>query len=163
MPVYKAPVNDTLFVLNDVLGIERYNNLPGFADATPDMIEAILGEAAKLAEEVLFPLNHSGDQEGCTRHDDGSVTTPKGFKQAYDQLSRRRLDRPCGAGGIRRPGPALYAARRRRRIYVLGQHGADDVSGPDAGRDRCDPRARHGRAEEDLPAEDGRRANGPAP
>ncbi|MDB5554748.1 MAG: Acyl-CoA dehydrogenase [Rhizobium sp.] len=84
MPVYKAPVEDTLFVLNDVLGLEKYHNLPGFADATPDMIEAISGEAAKLSEEVLFPLNLSGDQEGCTRHEDGSVTPPKGFKQAYD-------------------------------------------------------------------------------
>lgn len=85
MPVYKAPVEDTLFILNDVLGLERFGNLQGFADATPDMIEAILGEASKVAEEALFPLNLSGDQEGCTRKDDGSVTVPKGFKEAYDQ------------------------------------------------------------------------------
>ncbi|MEI3850481.1 MULTISPECIES: acyl-CoA dehydrogenase C-terminal domain-containing protein [Ensifer] len=84
MPIYKAPVDDTLFILNDVLGIERYNNLPGFADATPDMIEAIVGEAAKLAEEALFPVNLSGDQEGCKRRDDGSVSVPKGFKEAFD-------------------------------------------------------------------------------
>ncbi|MCB1445845.1 MAG: acyl-CoA dehydrogenase N-terminal domain-containing protein, partial [Rhizobiaceae bacterium] len=84
MPVYKAPVDDTLFVLNDVLGLEKYNNLPGFADAAPDMIEAIAGEAAKLSEEVLFPLNRVGDLEGCTRNDDGSVTPPAGFKQGYD-------------------------------------------------------------------------------
>lgn len=85
MPVYKAPVEDTLFVLNDVLGIERFNNLPGFVDASADMIEAIATEAAKLAEEVLFPLNLSGDQEGCRRNDDGSVSVPKGFKEAYDK------------------------------------------------------------------------------
>jgi hypothetical protein len=62
MPVYKAPVEDTLFLLNDVFAIERYNNLPGFADATPDVIEAVLGEGAKLCEEVLQPLNLSGDK-----------------------------------------------------------------------------------------------------
>jgi acyl-CoA dehydrogenase len=85
MPVYKAPVEDTLFILNNVLGIERYNNLPGFADVSPDLLEAILGEAAKLSEEVIFPINLSGDQQGCTRHEDGSVSVPDGFKQAYDQ------------------------------------------------------------------------------
>ena len=84
MPTYQAPTKDTMFVLGDVLGIERFGNLPGFADASSDMIEAILGEAAKQAEEVYFPINQSGDAEGCTRHEDGSVTTPKGFKEAYD-------------------------------------------------------------------------------
>jgi alkylation response protein AidB-like acyl-CoA dehydrogenase len=86
MPTYKAPVDDTLFLLNDVFHLDRYGNLPGFADATPDVVEAILREAAKLSEEVLTPLNRVGDTEGCTRHEDGSVTTPKGFKEAYKQI-----------------------------------------------------------------------------
>ncbi len=83
MPAYKAPVEDVLFLLNDVFQIDRYNNLPGFADATPDTIEAVLQEGAKVCEEVLQPLNRVGDQEGCRRHPDGSVTTPTGFKDAY--------------------------------------------------------------------------------
>ena len=84
MPVYKAPVEDVMFLLNDVFPIERHNNLPGFADATSDTVEAILAEGAKLCEEVFTPLNRIGDVEGCTRNPDGSVTTPKGFKQAYE-------------------------------------------------------------------------------
>jgi alkylation response protein AidB-like acyl-CoA dehydrogenase len=84
MPVYKAPVEDVMFLLNDVFPIERYNNLPGFADATPDVVEAIVTEGAKLCEEVFQPVNLSGDKEGCTRHPDGSVTTPKGYKAAYE-------------------------------------------------------------------------------
>jgi alkylation response protein AidB-like acyl-CoA dehydrogenase len=88
MPAYKAPVDDVLFLLNDVFQIERYNNLPGFADATPDTVEAILTEGAKFCEEVLAPLNRTGDLEGCKRHDDGRVTTPKGFKEAYEAFAQ---------------------------------------------------------------------------
>ncbi len=87
MPTYKAPVEDVMFLVNDVFHLERYNNLPGFAEASPDLVEAVLGEAAKFCEEVLSPLNRVGDAEGCTRHDDASVTTPKGFKEAYRQLT----------------------------------------------------------------------------
>ncbi|MEL6817117.1 MAG: acyl-CoA dehydrogenase C-terminal domain-containing protein [Pseudomonadota bacterium] len=86
MPAYSAPVEDTLFILNDVLKYEKYNNLPGFADASPDIVEAVLREGARVAEEVFFPLNQVGDQQGCVRHEDGSVTTPEGFKAAYDQF-----------------------------------------------------------------------------
>src|ERR1700723_2083403 len=98
MPTYRAPVDETLFVLNDVLHVERYNNLPGFADATPDLAAAVLTEAAKFCENVLTPLNRVGDKEGCRRNADGSVTTPPGFKDAYKKL---------GAGGW--AGPAAPA------------------------------------------------------
>ncbi len=86
MPSYKAPVDDVLFLLNDVFHFERYGNLPGFADASPDIVEAVLREAGKFSEEVVQPLNRVGDTEGCTRHADGSVTTPTGFKDAYRQI-----------------------------------------------------------------------------
>ena len=102
MPTYKAPVEDVSFLLNDVFQIDRYNNLPGFADASADVREAILGEAAKLSEEVLQPLNRVGDLEGCKRHDDGSVTTPKGFKEAFRQVAEGGwlgLSAPAEYGG----------------------------------------------------------------
>jgi alkylation response protein AidB-like acyl-CoA dehydrogenase len=87
MPVYKAPVDEVTFLLRDVFRLDRYNNLPGFAEATPDVIEAVLAEAAKFSEAVLLPLNRVGDKEGCRHNPDGSVTTPTGFKDAYGKLA----------------------------------------------------------------------------
>src|ERR1700704_4369268 len=85
MAVYKAPLKDINFVLNEVLDVSTLAKLPGYQDATPDTIQAILEEAAKLCENVLFPLNRSGDEEGCT-YENGVVRTPKGFKHAYDMF-----------------------------------------------------------------------------
>jgi acyl-CoA dehydrogenase len=86
MPTYKAPVGDTLFLLNDVFNYANYANAAAFSEAPIDVVEAVLGEGAKFVEEVIQPLNRVGDIEGCRRHDDGSVTTPKGFRQAYKAL-----------------------------------------------------------------------------
>src|SRR6202040_2723368 len=103
MPIYKAPLEDVHFLLSDVFQIDRYDNLPGFSDASADVREAILNEAAKLSEEVLQPLNRVGDLEGCTRHDDGSVTTPKGFKEAYKQVA--------GGGWLGLSAPTEYGGQ----------------------------------------------------
>ncbi|MEO0695599.1 MAG: acyl-CoA dehydrogenase C-terminal domain-containing protein [Pseudomonadota bacterium] len=86
MTTYTPPVRDMQFVLNDVLQMSKYSNLPGFADASEDMINAILEEGGKLTANVLHPLNQVGDEEGCVRNEDGSVKTPTGFKEAYDQF-----------------------------------------------------------------------------
>ncbi len=83
MPVFQAPTRDTRFVVNEVLDLERYGHLPGFAAATRDLTDSVIEEAGRFVNEVVAPLNLSGDQEGCTRHPDGSVTTPSGFKEAY--------------------------------------------------------------------------------
>src|SRR5215470_16850495 len=83
MTTYKAPLKDMEFVLDSVLQIDRYDNLPGFSDAPKDVRDAILAEGAKLCETELQPLNRVGDKEGCTRAADGSVKTPTGYKAAY--------------------------------------------------------------------------------
>ena len=86
MPTYKAPVSDTVFLLSDVFDYAKYANSPGFSEAPIDVVEAVLSEGAKFVEEVIQPLNRIGDIEGCKRQGDGSVVTPKGFKQAYKAL-----------------------------------------------------------------------------
>ena len=83
MPTYKAPLDDIRFLLDDVLDVGQLATLPGYADATPDVLGAVIEEAAKLCEEVLQPLNQSGDAEGC-HYENGTVRTPRGFRDGYD-------------------------------------------------------------------------------
>ena len=85
MSQYHAPLKEMQFVLHELAGLDQVGKLPGFEDATPDTVAAILAEAARFATEVLDPLNAVGDREGARRLDDGSVKTPTGFKAAYLQ------------------------------------------------------------------------------
>ncbi len=102
MPNYKAPVRDMRFLMNEVFDFEgHYKTLPNGEDATPDMVEAIVGEMAKLCENTIGPLYQSGDEEGC-KLEDGVVTTPKGFKEAYAEFQAggwQGLSHPVEYGG----------------------------------------------------------------
>src|SRR5437868_5238850 len=145
MPTYKAPVQEVEFLLNDVFHIERYDNLPGFSDASPDVVAAILEEAGKFAEGVLQPLNRLGDLEGCKRHPDGRVTTPKGFPQAFKQLSEAGwigISAPTEYGGQGLPTMvtscvgefmnsanmafAMYSGLTQGAVKALLEHGSDE-------------------------------------
>ena len=102
MTTYKAPVRDIQFVINELLDYQaHYAQVPGGEEATPDMVDAIISEAAKFAEEVLAPLNQVGDEHGC-KWEDGNVTTPPGFKEAYDlwvEGGWQGLSHPAEYGG----------------------------------------------------------------
>jgi alkylation response protein AidB-like acyl-CoA dehydrogenase len=101
MSTYRAPLRDMQFVLRELAGVEEIAKLPGYEDTT-DVLDAILEEAATFASEVLSPLNQSGDKEGCTWND-GVVTTPKGFKEAYKSFAK--------AGWIGLPVPPEFGGQ----------------------------------------------------
>src|SRR3546814_19921324 len=95
MPTYKAPLRDMRFVLHELLGVERIAELPGYAEATPDLVDSILDEAAKLAEEVLAPLNRAGDEEGC-RYENGVVPAPPRLQAAHEPFVAAAWTSPAG-------------------------------------------------------------------
>src|SRR6266513_4919250 len=86
MSAYKAPLKDMKFVLNELAGLDEVAKLPGYGEASPDTVDAILEEASKFASGVLDPINYSGDQEG-SKWADGNVRTPKGFADAYKKFA----------------------------------------------------------------------------
>ena len=102
MSDYRAPVKDMRFVMDELAGFKELSQLPGYEDATPDLADAILEEAAKFAGEVLAPLNRIGDKEGCKLTPNG-VTTPAGWKEAYKQF--------CAAGWNGVSSPADFGGQ----------------------------------------------------
>ena len=106
MPIYNAPLRDMKFVMQEMLNVESLQDYDKFAEADMDTLDAILEQSAKFSSEVLTPLNVVGDQEGCTRNEDGSVTTPTGFRDAYQQVvagGMMGLSEPEEYGGMGMP------------------------------------------------------------
>src|SRR3569623_442414 len=96
MPIYRAPVEDYRFLFNEVLELEKHRDLAGFTELSPDLVDDILSNAGKFCEEVLQPINHPGDEEGC-HFENGAVRTPKGFFVAYKAYCE------AGWGGLTAP------------------------------------------------------------
>jgi alkylation response protein AidB-like acyl-CoA dehydrogenase len=86
MSTYSAPLKDMQFVINEIAGLPEVTTLPGFGEVNAELVDAVLGEAAKFAQEVLDPLNRSGDQQGAQLAD-GKVSAPDGFAKAYQQFT----------------------------------------------------------------------------
>ena len=145
MATYEAPLRDMRFVLNEVLDTARLRALPGCEEMTPDVVDSILEEGAKVCEEVLFPLNRSGDEEGCHLVN-GEVQTPKGFREAYRTFAESgwtslAADPEYGGQGLPKTLTVLveemicsanlsfgtYTGLSRGAYYALRTHGPDDV------------------------------------
>ncbi|WP_104019773.1 acyl-CoA dehydrogenase C-terminal domain-containing protein [Roseovarius nitratireducens] len=132
MPSYTAPTRDMQFILHDVLNVSQ-QDIPGYAELEPDFTGAVLEEAGKISSEVLAPLNPVGDTEGCVL-ENGVVRTPKGFKEAFDQVREGgwpALDLPEEYGGQNMPyilgtavGEMFSAANQAFTMYHGLTHGA---------------------------------------
>ena len=84
MSVYRAPLQDMEFIFNKVLQVQD-SGIPGYKDLDNDFLKSILNEAGKICSDILFPLNHVGDNQGCSL-ENGIVQTPEGFKEAFNKI-----------------------------------------------------------------------------
>jgi len=144
MPIFAPPLRDHLFTLYELLDFETHTRLPGFDHCSRDVIEAVLEQSARFSAEVLFPLHRSADEEGV-QFDNGTVTTPKGFKEAYAQLVEGgwpALTADPGHGGQGMPHMVnflfeemlnganlsfgLFPGLTRGAYVALAQHGTED-------------------------------------
>ena len=118
MQTYKAPLRDMRFVLHELNDSAAIAKLPGLEEMSPELMDSVLEEAAKLCEEVLLPINASGDEEGC-HIENGVVRTPKGLQAGLRHLPRGRLDGDRVRPGLWRAGLAGEREQARRGDDLL--------------------------------------------
>ena len=145
MTDYKAPLRDMRFVLNEVIGLEDHYQSLGLTDITSDLIDSILEEGARFSETALAPINRNGDEEGV-KFDNGVVTTPKGFKEAYKQYCENgwaSITAPADFGGQNLPNSLAtpfhemtmssnlswrsYPGLTEGAILAIDKHGSDEL------------------------------------
>ena len=135
--MYRAPIRELRFVLDELLGVGVLSSYPELSDYSSETAESILGEAARFAEEVLEPLNQSGDREGARWTPEG-VVTPKGFAEAYRQFVEGgwpQLGADPQYGGQLVPNVLSTAVRDRSAQVVRHAHAKAAVSTEDGKRD----------------------------
>ena len=155
MSQYRPPLAEMQFVMHELAGLDEIAGLPGYEEATSETVTAILEEAGKFAADVLDPLNPVGDREGARWREDGSVSTPAGFKDAYRQFCELGWNGLAKRPGIRRPGHAAPRRGGRRRDVERVEHGLRALPDADRGRDRGDRVERLRHAQAHVFAEDG--------
>ena len=122
MPNYQVPLRDLKFAFYEVHKGAELSQLPGYEDATPDLIDAVLEASARMSEDVFFPLNQIGDQQGC-RYENGVVRTPDGFKEAYEQWRDggwQGLSVPTSHGGQGMPYSVMHMLEEINSSANLG-------------------------------------------
>lgn len=122
MPNYQVPLRDLKFAFYEVHKGAELSQLPGYEEATPDLIDAVLEAAARMSEDVFFPLNQIGDQQGC-RYENGVVRTPDGFKEAYEQWRDggwQGLSVPTSHGGQGMPYSVMHMLEEINSSANLG-------------------------------------------
>ena len=137
MSTYTPPLRDMLFAMKEIGGLDAVLAQPGNEEVTPELVEAILDEAAKFASNVLAPINAQGDTQGC-RWNDGVVTTADGFRQAYAGFCETGWNGMPAGTGVRRTGHAHAVSTAVLEMWKAAEHGLFAVPDADARRGRGD-------------------------
>ena len=162
MSTYTAPLKDMQFAIKELAGLSEVSALPGYGEVNAELVDAVLGEAAKFAQEVLDPLNREGDKQGAQLAD-GKVTAPRGFKEAYRKFIEAGWNGLGGQPEYGGQGLPHLIATPVQEIWKSANMALCLCPDAHLGRARGAEGPRLAGAAEDLLPASSPRASGPAP